>query len=387
MSSGSTRAAAPQSPHEREQLPAPVSPAAPGALRIVALLPAHNEADVVRASIEALLAQVRPLDRIVVVSDNSSDDTLAIARSYPGVTAIETVGNVHRKSGALTAAWLRFATDADLVVSLDADTELAPNAVGDWEQEFLADPKLGGAASKFLTVKTGSLWTRLQRFEFAMWADYGLRRRSVPVVSGTGCMYRNQVLREVASRDDREGPWSYDSAVEDYELTYRIKRAGYACRTSPTVRAFTDAMPTLRALWGQRLKWQAGTVEDMLRIGFDRYTARCWLRQLGGAAAVVLRVLSPLILVLGILLGAVHFNPFWLLIPLISILVDIKRVRQMPFRDRRDLLLAASFVPNEILNTLRCIWFVQAWAIVLRTRLTGRHRDLWSRQYAAEGRG
>ena len=146
-------------------------------------------------------------------------------------------------------------------------------------------------------------------------------------------------------------------------------------------------MPTLRALWGQRLKWQAGTVEDMLRIGFDRYTARCWLRQLGGAAAVVLRVLSPLILVLGILLGAVHFNPFWLLIPLISILVDIKRVRQMPFRDRRDLLLAASFVPNEILNTLRCIWFVQAWAIVLRTRLTGRHRDLWSRQYAAEGRG
>ena len=340
-----------------------------------------------RASIEALLAQVRPLDRIVVVSDNSTDDTFAIARSYPGVTAIETLGNVHRKSGALTAAWLRFATDADLVVSLDADTELAPNAVGDWEKEFLADPKLGGAASKFLTVKTGSLWTRLQRFEFAMWADYGLRRRSVPVVSGTGCMYRNQVLREVASRDDREGPWSYDSAVEDYELTYRIKRAGYTCRTSPTVRAFTDAMPTLRALWGQRLKWQAGTVEDMLRIGFDRYTARCWLRQLGGAAAVVLRVLSPLILVLGILLGAVHFNPFWLLIPLISILVDIKRVRQMPFRDRRDLLLAASFVPNEILNTLRCIWFVQAWAIVLRTRLTGRHRDLWSRQYAAEGRG
>jgi len=107
----------------------------------------------------------------------------------------------------------------------------------------------------------------------------------------------------------------------------------------------------------------------------------------GLAAAVVLRVVSPVILVLGIFLGAVHFNPLWLLIPLISILVDVKRVRQMPFRDRRDLLLAVSFVPNEILNTLRCIWYVQAWAIVLRTRLTGRHRDLWSRQYAAEGRG
>jgi len=376
-----------------EQLPAPVATAAvdatgaPRRPRIVALLPAHNEADVVRASIEALLAQERPLDRIVVVSDNSTDATFAIASTYPGVTAIETVGNAHRKSGALTAAWLRFATDADLVVSLDADTVLPSDAVGAWEQEFLADPTLGASASKFLTVKTGSLWTRLQRFEFAMWAEYGLRRKSVPVVSGTGCMYRNRALLDVATRDDREGPWSYDSAVEDYELTYRIKRAGYRCRTSPTVRAYTDAMPTLRALWGQRLKWQAGTVEDMLRIGVDRYTFRCWLRQLGGAAAVLLRVLSPVVLILGIFLGAVHFNPVWLLIPLISILVDVKRVRQMPFRDRRDLLLAVSFVPNEILNTLRCIWYVQAWAIVLRTRLTGQQRDLWGSQYAAEGRG
>ena len=58
-----------------------------------------------------------------------------------------------------------------------------------------------------------------------------------------------------------------------------------------------------------------------------------------------------------------HFNPFWLLIPLISILLDVKRVRRMPFRDRRDMLLAVSFFPNEIFNTLRCIWYVQAWAV------------------------
>jgi cellulose synthase/poly-beta-1,6-N-acetylglucosamine synthase-like glycosyltransferase len=42
--------------------------------------------------IEALLAQERPLDRIVVVSDNSTDDTFAIASSYRdrGVVAVET---------------------------------------------------------------------------------------------------------------------------------------------------------------------------------------------------------------------------------------------------------------------------------------------------------
>jgi biofilm PGA synthesis N-glycosyltransferase PgaC len=359
---------------------------APLRLRIVAIVPAHNEAESIRSVIEGLLAQHRPLDRIVIVSDNSTDDTCAIASSYPGVSAFETVGNEHRKSGALTAGWWRYCQDADLVVSTDADTVLAPNAVGDWEQEFLANPALGASASKYLIVKTGSLWTRLQRFEFAMWADTCLRMKSVAVVSGVGCIYRNDVLREVAARDDRDGPWSFDSTVEDYELTYRIKRAGHQVHTSPTVRAFTDAMPTVRALWRQRLKWQAGTIEDMVRIGIDRYTARDWLRQLGGAIAVLLRILAPLVLVCGIVYGRVQFNPVWLLIPLISILLDVKRVRQMPFRDRRDMLLAVSFFPNELFNTLRCVWYVQAWAVVLRVKLTHTRRDLWGVQYAAEGR-
>jgi hypothetical protein len=107
---------------------------------VVALVPAHNEAESIGDVIEALLAQERPLDRIVVVSDNSTDDTFAIASSYGvrGVIAVETEGNRHKKSGALNMAWTRYCEDADLIVTLDADTILPPNAVGDWEQESRA---------------------------------------------------------------------------------------------------------------------------------------------------------------------------------------------------------------------------------------------------------
>src|SRR4051812_24353069 len=98
----------------------------PSAMRIVALVPAHNEEASIGGVIEALLAQDRPIDQIVVVSDNSTDATLAIAQSYPGVIAVETQGNGHKKSGALNFAWRSYARDGDLVLTLDADTLLPP---------------------------------------------------------------------------------------------------------------------------------------------------------------------------------------------------------------------------------------------------------------------
>jgi cellulose synthase/poly-beta-1,6-N-acetylglucosamine synthase-like glycosyltransferase len=107
--------------------------------------------------IEALLAQDRPLDRIIVVSDNSTDRTYEIACSYRdrGVTAVETCGNRHKKAGALDQSWSMFGQDADLLITLDADTILPPNAVGDWEQEFLADPSLAGSSSKITMPGSG----------------------------------------------------------------------------------------------------------------------------------------------------------------------------------------------------------------------------------------
>jgi len=52
-------------------------------LRMVALVPAHDEAVGIGATIEALLAQTRPLDAIIVIGDNCTDDTVAIASRYP----------------------------------------------------------------------------------------------------------------------------------------------------------------------------------------------------------------------------------------------------------------------------------------------------------------
>jgi biofilm PGA synthesis N-glycosyltransferase PgaC len=351
---------------------------------IVVLIPAHNEAGSIASTIEAQLAQKRVANRIVVISDNSTDKTYAIAKKYPVIT-VKTKGNEHKKSGALNWAWNVYAQDADLVVCLDADTILPDNAIQDWEQEFLANPTLGGSSSKF-TMLGGGMLVRLQRAEFAKWTTTGLRRGWTSVLAGTGCAIRNTALKTVAARSDRNGPWSYESMVEDFELTYRIRELGYLCQISPSVRAYTDAMKSTHTLWAQRMKWQVGTVEDLLALGFNKLTFIDWVQQALGLFAALLRIVwVSLLIIAATPYGSISHNILWLFLPLLFIASDTAQAYLIPHRDRKDILVAALLVPQEIFAWMRAGWFLAAWYEVLASKLTRRRKDRWSMQYAAEG--
>jgi biofilm PGA synthesis N-glycosyltransferase PgaC len=193
------------------------------------------------------------------------------------------------------------------------------------------------------------------------------------------------VLRAVTAQPGREGPWSYDSQVEDFELTYRIRRLGYRCHVSPTVRAYTDAMDSVRALWGQRMKWQVGTVEDLLQFGVNRLTWLDWRQQIVGMLSSLLRLGWVVVLVWGALLGVLTFTPLWLLLPVLFVAVDVKRAMRIPHKDVWDVVLAGCLLPQEFFAWMRAGWFWASWCEVLAAKVTGRRKDHWSLQYAAEG--
>lgn len=352
-------------------------------MKIVALIPAHNEAGSIEKTVRALLVQERVPDEIVVICDNCTDDTYQRAATCP-VTVLETVGNQHKKAGALNWAWSITCQDADLLVCLDGDTELPSNAVQDWEREFITDPLLAGSSSKF-TMLGGSMLVRLQRAEFAKWTDTSLRRKWTSVLAGTGCAIRNSVMRKVADRDDRDGPWSYGSMVEDFELTFRIRELGYRCQVSPTVRAYTEAMQSVRSLWAQRMKWQVGTVEDLMSFGVRPLTFIDWRQQAAGLLASFVRISWVVFTLLALVTGTLTLAWFWFLAPLFFIANDVKQSLRIPHRDRTDVLVAALLLPQEFFAWMRAGWFLAAWSEVLIGRVTHRRKDRWALQYAAEG--
>ncbi|MFZ2560657.1 MAG: glycosyltransferase family 2 protein, partial [Candidatus Nanoperiomorbaceae bacterium] len=315
-------------------------------MQIVVLIPAHNEQDDIAATIEALLNQGRLADRVVVIANGCHDETATIARRYP-VTVLEFPMLQHRKSEALNIGWEIYGEEADLVICLDADTVLPPNAIKDWEQEFLFDEqqstrhatnnrRLGGSSSKFTMPGKGFL-TRLQRAEFAKWTDTSLARGYTTVLAGTGCAISGQALREVVRTTGRSGPWSYYSQVEDFELTYQIRKLGYFCRVSTTVRAYTDSMKTVRSLWSQRMKWQVGTVEDLLHIGVNRLTMIDWWQQACGFFMAALRVLWAAVLIGLTAFHELQFTWLWIVVvPLLFVATELYSALRIPNRDRLD---------------------------------------------------
>lgn len=346
---------------------------------LIVLIPAHNEEESIGRTITATLNQERPADKIVVIPNGCTDRTADVAREFP-VTVMELPRLAHRKSEALNRAWAEHAQDADIVVCLDADTELPPNALRDWEQQMGDAPGVGGISSKF-TMLAPDLLSRIQKAEFATWTQTALDRGSTTVLAGTGCAIRGEALRLVASRADREGPWSYVSATEDFELTYRIRELGYKCIVSPTVRAYTDSMKTVKALWGQRMKWQTGTVQDLLAFGVNRLTLRDWCQQVACIFNVLAKALLVAFWAALIITNQVNFIWFWWLLPVLFVALDFVRSRSIPHRDRTDTIIALSFFPMEFFMWMRAAWTAAAWWKVL----TRSNTDLWGAQYRAEG--
>lgn len=365
-------------------------------MRLVALVAAHNEQDAIGATLRSLLAQRRPLDAIVVAVDNCTDRTLTVVKSFPGVIAFETEGNTDKKSGALNQAWDRYGRDADLLMCLDADTVLDDTAAEDWEREFAENLRLGGCSAKFTMLVrpemsfTQRLLVRLQRAEFSRWTDVALRRdRRTSVLAGTACCLRNSAIHRVVrarlGQDPSAGPWLTKSMVEDFELTYRLRDLGWQTKVSATVRAYTDAMTDLRSLWAQRMKWQTGTVQDLIGFGFNRLTRFDWLQQFLGLASIVVRLMWILLLLAAIATGNFVFHPAWLVPPVIFVANDVKQALRIPHVQPADVVVAALMVPQELFAFMRAAWFTASWSKVLDERVFGiRQPDRWDRQAQAE---
>ncbi|QWY82819.1 glycosyltransferase [Arthrobacter phage SilentRX] len=350
---------------------------------IVVLIPAYNEAGSIGATIDAILTQTRPADHVVVIPNGCTDDTAAIARRYP-VTVLELPRLEHRKSEALNTAWQRYGRDADIIICLDADTILPPNALADWELELERQPELGGSSSKFTAQGTGFLG-RAQKAEFSAWADLCLQRGETRVVSGTGCALRNTALHQVVGRGDRTGPWSYASQTEDFELTYRLRELDWRCHVSPTVRAYTDSMKDLRSLWNQRMKWQAGTIEDLMVFGWNPLTWKDWLGQVAGIAAALVKVLAVYVTAVFALHGQLSLVWLWLILPLLLSAVEVKRAWRIPHREWKDVALAASLLPAEFYSWFRAGLCARSWIDAGISRITNTTIDRWESQHVAEG--
>ncbi|MBD2022170.1 glycosyltransferase, partial [Leptolyngbya sp. FACHB-36] len=98
--------------------------------RTAILVPAHNEASGIAATLESLLPQLTHNDQLIVIADNCTDATATVARQA-GATVIERHDLEHRGKGYALDFGLRHLTanPPEVVVIVDADCTVAPGAI------------------------------------------------------------------------------------------------------------------------------------------------------------------------------------------------------------------------------------------------------------------
>ena len=360
------------------------------AAKIVVVVPAHNEEASIGRTIQALLAQTRRPDRIVVVADNCSDDTVAVASSFTRrVTVIETQGNRDRKVGALALAWQQYVNYGyDYMLGVDADTVLSPNTLEDLERELERSPKVGGVMARYTfdedlgQTRFARTLIRLQRMEFAAWTlDMLHRRRNTYVLGGQATLFRVAALRQVVEEERRLSPWDPEAQVEDMELTWALSERNWETKVSATARAYAGPMLTLRSLWAQRRKWDEGMIRLLLGSRIGATTMYPWRMQLKMGLNALTRIMFVVLLATSLMVGAFEWNWIWMTPPVMAVLLNLKHARKVPGRKRFDLMLAGTLVAIDLYLWFRiCVW-MSSWSTVI----AGIRRDGWARQYKAEG--
>ncbi len=308
---------------------------------ITCLIPAHNEELLVGTAIDSIKNQV---DRVIVVADNCTDGTVQMALDR-GVEVVTTVGNTHKKGGALNQVLARLfaeGTAHHFFMFLDADSMVNDTFVAEALSVF-RDPNVGAVGGIFYGEAGGGLLGQFQRNEFYRYAnDVAYRRYRAMVVTGTAGMFRASVLAEVvqgrqngrlprAAGDAPAGVFDTAALTEDNELTLAVKTLGYACVSPPGCHVNTEVMPTWTALWRQRYRWMRGAIENLTAYGFTKVTRRYWVQQASLLFGAIALSLYWLYLALVIILGQLGPS-IWLVLMIVFIVERVYTVRKAGWR-------------------------------------------------------
>jgi len=346
-----------------------------GAVSVTVLIPAHNEEVTLPDTLRSILAQSHRPDRVIVVADNCTDDTVAIAHSH-GVEVVETVDNTAKKAGALNQVLRSILPDQgpnDVIMVLDADTAVDDGFLAAAVSRFTNDRGLMAVGGLFYGEEGAGLLGQLQRNEYVRYsAQIGRRRGRVFVLTGTASLFRSTALRTVAANRGASIPGIrgdvYDTAAltEDNELTLALKSLGALIISPAECTVVTEVMPTVGALWVQRLRWQRGALENLGAYGLTPATFRYWAQQLGIGYSVI--ALSGFVLLIMITVFAVNawvWFPFWLGLGVVFTAERVVSVWNGGWRAR---LLAAALVPELIFDIVLDLVYVQGIIDITRGR-------------------
>jgi cellulose synthase/poly-beta-1,6-N-acetylglucosamine synthase-like glycosyltransferase len=285
--------------------------------KVTVLVPAHNEAGGIATTLKTLLLELTTRDRLIVIADNCTDETAAIARTI-GATAIERQDLQRRGKGYALDYGLKFiaADPPEVVVIIDADTDVRTGTIE--RIATLAKSARRPIQATYLlnTPSQSSARSAVSAFGFIvknLVRPKGLAQIGLPcLLHGTGMAFPWSAIDKVS--------FASGNIVEDIQLALDFAVAGHPplfCLDSQV----TGFLPEqAQAAKSQRTRWEHGHLQTLRTQVPQLFTAAIQQRRWDLVGMSLDLCVPPLSLLVSI----------WLAVMSISLILGASGVGWMP---------------------------------------------------------
>lgn len=257
--------------------------------RVAVLVPAQNEAAGIKTMLAAVMPQLGNTDRVLVVADNCTDETAAIA-AVAGAEVVERCDALRRGKGYALDFGIRCleADPPDIVVVVDADCELGEGAVQ--RISNLSAMSARPVQALYLMSMPAASSAIAPIAEFAMVVKnhvrpLGCQHIGLPCqLMGTGMAFPWALISSVSLASAH--------LVEDLKLGIDCARAGRPPLFCPDALVLSRFPANKEGARSQRLRWEHGHLAMILGQA-PRLFLEAVRRRRGGMLALVVDMCVP----------------------------------------------------------------------------------------------
>jgi cellulose synthase/poly-beta-1,6-N-acetylglucosamine synthase-like glycosyltransferase len=264
---------------------------------VAVLVPAHNESSGLLPTLANIQSQLLPGDRLLVVADNCSDDTAAVAKAG-GAEVVERNDLTKLGKGYALDWGVQHLTSSPprILIIVDADCRLMDGAIDDLASACV----ITGRPVQALYLMTAPVASEInhQVAEFSWrvrnWLrPLGLRALKLPCqLNGTGMAFPWEVIRSAELGNAH--------LVEDLKLGHDLTLAGHPPVFCPSARLTSEFPTSVQGSGTQRKRWEQGHLGLILNSA-PRLFAIALARRNWSLLAITLDLAVPPLSLLAIL--------------------------------------------------------------------------------------
>jgi len=358
----------------------PRSDAGSHSVRVAAIIPAFKP-DALAIQLVRNLIHWNPDIAVYVVDDCTPEPYEALHNIFAAIRSISRRVTVLRTpANRMKAGAINYALETiyqfqrplpDAILTLDDDVVITPRTVRNLMIELFSADTFGAVCSQCRVLnKNANFLTRLQGLEYIGFnatriADEGFFQGPL-VMHGMLTAFRTEALRTV-------GKFTENHLIEDYEITTRLKRAGWHVKSAPDAVAWTKVPERLGHLWRQRTRWLYGGIIIVTQIRYWRAVVQdlighgLFLATLGviGASFLAGNGTVPAAVSAAIIVCSLVQFVVWYLF-------NLWLMRFYPERDRVDWLIRASIIPEFLYANLLTLILLGAYLFFIFTAIAAR---------------